>query len=83
MKGSAVVNKDGSPKVVYSGHGNTNLFGTSFDKKRATAGGFYFTANPDIASNYAKDKLGVKEYYENGDEYRIKNEKGVGCTIRD
>lgn len=76
MEGSAVVNKDGSPKVVYSGHGNTNLFGTSFDKKRATAGGFYFTANPDIASNYAKDKLGVKEYYENGDEYRIKNEKG-------
>lgn len=76
MEGSAVVNEDGSPKVVYSGHGNTNLFGTSFDKKKATAGGFYFTANPEIASNYAKDKLGVKEYYENGDEYRIKNEKG-------
>lgn len=76
MEGSAVVKEDGSPKVVYSGHSNTNLFGSSFDKKRATAGGFYFTANPEIASNYAKDKIGVKEHYENGDEYRIKNEKG-------
>lgn len=76
MSGSQVVNDDGSPKVVYSGHGNTNLFGSSFNKSKATAGGFYFTANPEIASNYAKDKLGVKEYYENGDEYRIKDEKG-------
>jgi hypothetical protein len=59
MEGSAVVKEDGSPKVVYSGHSNTNLFGSSFDKKRATAGGFYFTANPEIASNYAKDKIGV------------------------
>ena len=76
MYGSKVVNEDGSPKVVYSGHGNTNLFGSAFDKKKATAGGFYFTANPDIASNYAKNKMGVKEYYEDGSEYRIKDEKG-------
>jgi hypothetical protein len=76
MYDSKVVNDDGSPKVVYSGHGNTNLFGSAFDKKKATAGGFYFTANPDIASNYAKNKMGVKEYYEDGSEYRIKDEKG-------
>ena len=76
MEDSVVVNEDGTPKVVYSGHGNTNLFGSSFDKNKATSGGFYFTEDPDIASSYAKGKMGNMEYWENGDEYRVKNEKG-------
>lgn len=76
MEGSRVVNDDGTPKIVYSGHGNTNLFGSSFDPKKATSGGFYFTESPDIASSYANDKLGMKEVYENGNEYRFKDEKG-------
>lgn len=73
---SKVVDEKGKPKVVYSGHGNTNLFGSKFDIKKATSGGFYFTENPDIASSYAKDKLGNMETYANGDEYRFKNAKG-------
>lgn len=76
MKDSVVKNEDGTPKVVYSGHGNTNLFGGQWDIKKATSGGFYFTENPDIASSYAKDKLGNMETYANGDEYRFKNAKG-------
>lgn len=76
MEGSAVVNEDGSPKVVYSGHGNSSLFGNQFDVKKATAGGFYFTENPEIASSYAKDKLGIKEDWSNGSEYRFKDAKG-------
>lgn len=76
MEGSAVVNEDGSPKVVYSGHANTNLFGSKFDIKKATSGGFYFTESPEIASSYAEDKLGVMEQYEDGSEYRFYDEKG-------
>nr|DAF34700.1 MAG TPA: PolyVal ADP-Ribosyltransferase [Bacteriophage sp.] len=76
MKDSVVKNEDGTPKVVYSGHGNSNLFGGAWDIKKATSGGFYFTENPDIASSYAKDKLGNMETYANGDEYRFKNAKG-------
>ena len=76
MEGSVVVNEDGSPKVVYSGHANTNLFGSKFDIKKATSGGFYFTESPEIASSYAEDKLGVMEQYEDGSEYRFYDEKG-------
>lgn len=76
MKDSVVKNEDGTPKVVYSGHGNSNLFGGAWDIKKATSGGFYFTENPDIASSYAKDKLGNMETYADGDEYRFKNAKG-------
>jgi hypothetical protein len=76
MKDSVVKNDDGTPKVVYSGHGNSNLFGGAWDIKKATSGGFYFTENPDIASSYAKDKLGNMETYSNGSEYRFKNAKG-------
>lgn len=76
MEGSAVVNEDGTPKVVYSGHANTNLFGSKFDIKKATSGGFYFTESPEIASSYAEDKLGVMEQYEDGSEYRFYDEKG-------
>lgn len=75
MANSKVKNEDGSPKVVYSGHGNTNLFGSFFDPKKATAGGFYFTDNPDIASSYASEKFGSKEDF-GSDKYRFRNEKG-------
>lgn len=73
---SKVVDEQGNPKVVYSGHGNTNLFGSKFDIKKATSGGFYFTESPDIASSYAEDKLGMMEQYEDGSEYRFYDKKG-------
>lgn len=73
---SKVIDEQGNPKVVYSGHGNTNLFGSKFDPKKATSGGFYFTENPEIASSYAQDKLGMMEEYKNGSEYRFLNSKG-------
>jgi len=72
---SKVVDENGEPKIVYSGHSNVVMYGVKFDPKKATAGGFYGTEDPDLASGYATGKLGVKEYYENGNQYRLKNPK--------
>lgn len=72
---SKVVNEKGMPKPMYSGHSNAELYGDYFDPKKATAGGFFTTDNPEIASSYASDKMGVKELWENGDQYRIYNPK--------
>jgi hypothetical protein len=72
---SAVVDDNGAPLVVYSGHSNTPLYG-NFDPKKATAGGFYASENPEIASNYALGKFGVFEYYNDGSAYRIKGKGG-------
>ena len=60
---------------LYSGHSNIELYGNSFNPKKATAGGFFATDNPDIASSYASSKIGIKEYWENGEQYRIYNPK--------
>jgi hypothetical protein len=68
---SKVVDENGNPKIVYSGHSNIELYGNKFNEKKATAGGFYATENPQIASNYAVGKIGVKEHYEHGLEYRL------------
>jgi len=73
---SKVVNEKGEPLVLYSGHGNLDLYGDAYDPKRGTAGGFYATEDPAIASNYATGKLGEKEYYENGDQYRFQLKNG-------
>ena len=77
MEGSKVVDEQGQPKVVYSGHSNVGMYGKSFDPKKATAGGFYATEDPEIASSYAKGKFGRMEEYEHGSQYRIagKNKK--------
>jgi hypothetical protein len=72
---SQVVDADGKALVVYSGHGNTPLYG-EFNPKKATAGGFYATEDPAIASNYALGKFGIYEYFENGSQYRIKGKGG-------
>ena len=62
---------------VYSGHANVELYGTQYNPRLGTAGGFYATESPDIASNYAMGKFGVKESYEGGSQYRFqyKNKK--------
>lgn len=68
---SKVVDEKGNPKVVYSGHSNIELYGNKYNEKKATAGGFFATDSPEMASNYAVGKIRVKEYYENGLEYRL------------
>jgi len=73
---SQVVDEAGSPVTVYAGHGNVAMFGEAFNVKKATAGGFYGTVDPELASSYAVGKLGNKEIYENGDEYRIQAKNG-------
>ena len=54
---SKVVDKDGSPLVVYHGTKRPDRIGTKFDKRRATSGPMpFFTEHPDIASGYAEGK---------------------------
>lgn len=54
--GSEVVDAGGKPLVVYSGHHNLEMYGKKYDPKKATAGAFYMTESPEIASNYATGK---------------------------
>ncbi len=78
--GSKVVDGNGNPLVVYSGHGNLDLWGDRFDPKRGKMGGagaFYATESTEIASNYAHTKLGGQgEFNQNGDQYRFKLKNG-------
>lgn len=76
MEGSKVVTPEGTPKTVYSGHSNVGMYGKEFNPKKATSGAFYATEDPSIASNYAIGKIGIKETFENGSEYRIKGKGG-------
>jgi hypothetical protein len=76
FEGSKVVDDKGEPLVVYSGHGNTELYGTKYDKNKGTAGGFYATEDPAVASSYARGKMGSREFYEDGSEYRFLNKSG-------
>ena len=76
FEGSKVVDAEGKPLVVYSGHGNAQLWGTKWDKQKGTAGAFYSTEDPAIASSYARGKMGNREYYQNGEEYRFQHKNG-------
>lgn len=76
FRGSKVVDEKNNPLVVYSGHSNVEIYGTKFSPKKATAGGFYSSEDPNIASSYSLSKLGSKEYYENGDQYRLAGKNG-------
>ena len=76
FEGSKVVDAEGKPLVVFSGHGNAQLWGTKWDKQKGTAGGFYATEDPAVASSYARGKMGGREYYENGEEYRFQHKNG-------
>lgn len=73
---SKVVDEKGKPLVVTSGHMNAEMYGTKYDPKKSTAGGFYATEDPAIASNYAKGKFGSKEYFERGSQYRVRGKNG-------
>jgi hypothetical protein len=73
---SKVRSETGEPKVVYSGHSNAAMYGTKYEPRKGTAGGFFATEDPDIASNYAAGKIGVKEYFEHGGEYRLQGKGG-------
>lgn len=74
--GSKVVDERGRPVVNYSGHSNAEMYGDKFNPKRSTAGGFYATEDPAIASNYSTSKFGSKEFFENGSQYKIKGKNG-------
>jgi hypothetical protein len=74
---SKVTNEDGTPKLVYSGHSNAEIYGNKYDPKKGTAGGFYATEEPKIASSYALGKMGVREFYENGDQYKFRLKNGA------
>lgn len=60
LRGSKVVNPDGSPKVVYHGTGaDISSFEYEFVGKGndQLGSGFYFTDHPDTASGYATSRL--------------------------
>jgi len=75
-KDSKIVNPDGTPKDLYSGHGNVALYGPKYDPKKGTSGGFYATDDPGLASRYAMGKFGSRENYENGSQYRVAGKNG-------
>ena len=75
FKDSKVRDENGNPIQLYSGHSNVELYG-EYNPKKSTAGGFYATENPEVASGYALSKFGSKEGYENGSQYRIKGKNG-------
>lgn len=55
---SKVVDEQGQPKVVYHGSGRPDRIGSMFRRSRATSGPMpFFTASPEIASNYAQQKV--------------------------
>lgn len=68
---SKVVDEQGNPKVVYSGHFNVNVFGEKYNPKRSVAGALYTTEDPEIASNYAKGKVNTGEFVD-GSQYIFK-----------
>jgi hypothetical protein len=76
FNGSKVVDENGKPKMVFSGHQNVEIYGSQYDPKRGTAGAFYATESPEIASAYALGKFGAKEHFENGEQYRIQAKNG-------
>ncbi len=73
---SKVTDDSGEPIAVYSGHAQPALYGDAYDPKKTTAGGFYASEDPQIASSYATGKMGVREEYENGSQYRFKQANG-------
>jgi hypothetical protein len=73
---SKTVDADGNPLILYSGHFNVELYGDAYSRKLSTAGGFYASEDPAIGSGYAVNKLGSREYYEQGDQYRFKLKNG-------
>jgi hypothetical protein len=72
---SKVVDEQGNPKVVYSGHFNVNVFGEKYNPKRSVAGALYTTEDPEIASNYAKGKVNTGEFVD-GSQYIFKGKGG-------
>ena len=87
----ALLNEDGTPKVVY--HGTKAGDFTVFDKDRIGSGatlfasqgkGFYFTENKDVASGYAKSGKVVNVYLKmnNALVFTDKNNNTVNNLIK-
>ena len=61
FRDSKVVNEDGSPMRVFRGDARGDKLSPSFNPAKATSGRFYFTSDPEIASNYSTSKPYVPE----------------------
>ena len=61
FRDSKVVNEDGSPLRVFRGDARGDKLSPSFNPAKATSGRFYFTSDPEIASNYSTNKPYVPE----------------------
>jgi hypothetical protein len=61
FRGSKIVNPDGTPRLMYHGTtGDISEFILSAKKNRTgNPDGFYFTSDPEQASNYASDQEGA------------------------
>lgn len=73
---SKVVDENGEPMVVYSGHSQAVLWGSQYNPKKSIAGAFYSSESPLIASGYAVGKLGDYREYVNGEQYRFPTKDG-------
>lgn len=73
---SQVVDENGEPLMLFSGHGNLELYGDRYQPKKGTAGAFYATESQDVASSYSIGKMGNMEEYEQGSQYLFKQKNG-------
>lgn len=74
---SKTVDDNGRPLLLFSGHGNVELYGDRYSPRRGKAGGFYASESPDIGSLYALQKVGNFEDTEvPGDQYRFRLKNG-------
>jgi hypothetical protein len=73
---SKVVDENGEPLVVYSGHFNTEMYGEKYIPRKTEAGGFYSSEDPLVASNYSLGKAPDASNFNNGDQYRVEGKNG-------
>jgi hypothetical protein len=63
---SKVVDEKGNPKMVFRGDFRADLIKGRFLKGKSTSSRFYFTEDPEVASNYSKGKIYIDDSsYEN------------------
>lgn len=78
FKDSKVVDENGEPLVVYSGHANIEFY-DRYNPKAGIAGGFYATENPEVSSSYALGKRSPTVDFDDdnpGMQYRFKTAEG-------
>ena len=77
--------EDGNLKRYYHGTARADRVGTLFDPNRATSGPMaYFTDNPEIATNYSRDKRDTSlaydsDYYSYETQFRLNDTPFSTC----